>query len=98
MTSSNSSGRAGRKPQPSTLRSFVSFTRWSPRTMISISPRPSSGTTGKALSSTPASTPSACVTAATVVAPGVWTSSGASSPGGSVTGRASARAICTFAA
>ncbi len=57
-----------------------------------------SATTGKAFSSAPGATPRASATWATVVAPGVWTDSGAPRGSGSVTVCGSAEATSTFAA
>ena len=54
--------------------------------------------TGNAFSSAPAGTPSAPATAATVIRPGVSSSTGSGSPAGSSTGWASALAISTLAA
>ena len=97
IRSSNSAGWAGRNSALSAFRSLMSLTRWSPRRITSLSSS-SPVMTGYAFSSAPAGTPNSLATAATVVIPGVSTSSGASSGGGSSTGWASALAISTFAA
>ena len=96
-SASISSGVAWRKPAPSALRSLVSLRRWSPRTSASTIPRPST-ITGIAFSAAPGATPSAPETSSTVVSPGVGTSRGTSSAGGSSTGCASAEATSRLAA
>ena len=97
MRSAISPSLAGRNGSPSVFVSFVSLTRWSPRTTTMTIPRPSV-TIGKAFSSAPAGTPICPATASIVVAPGVWTFRGAGSGSGSATGCGSALATSTFAA
>ena len=97
ISASISSGVAWRNWAPSALVSLISFRRWSPRTSARTIPRPST-ITGIAFSAAPETTPSAPATSSTVVRPGVGTSRGSSSAGGSSTGCACAEAISTFAA
>ncbi len=97
MRCSISSARAARKGWPRAFWSLISLTRWSPRT-TTIFIASSSTITGKALSVAPAGIPSEPTSASMVVAPGVWTTSGASSPPGSATGWASAEATSRLAA
>ena len=97
-SSRTSPSSAGRKPEPSVLRSLSSLSRWSPRTSTSSGPR-SSAITGSALTMAPCGTPSVSATACTVVAPGVSTRCGASAGSGRPsTGCGVALAISTFAA
>ena len=89
-----------RRPErrlPSAARSLISLTRWSPRTIDELHPVAVDDHRER-LQQRAGGDPERAGDRLDVVIPGVWTSSGASSGGGSATGWASAVATSTLAA